>query len=65
METKFRKTMWCAGKEIHLVKIYDEKTTPDWNNLIPQRDNPIFIHKGQYHGLYQPSNTNKDLEIGN
>ena len=53
METKFRKTMWCAGRELHLVKIYDEKTTPDWNNLIPQSDNPVFIHKGQYHGLYR------------
>jgi len=55
---KFQQSIWCAGKELFLVDIYNEEETPNWDcGEIKGRDygkNPVFIHIGKYHGLYKP-----------
>ena len=48
----FPPTIWVAGKELSLTRVYNEDDTPDWDSIVPQKDTPIFKHNGKHHALY-------------
>ena len=50
-KTNFPPSIWCAGRELKLTEIFNEKETPNWADLYG--NNPVFKHEGNFHALYQ------------